>query len=67
MPETETIVINTGPLIALIAGYGDLSFLPGPLLLGPGPYTLSPRSLTGIRLKQSSSIRHLVIYLLQRK
>ena len=27
MPETETIVINTGPLIALIAGYGDLSLL----------------------------------------
>ena len=27
MPEKETIVINTGPLIALIAGYGDLSLL----------------------------------------
>ena len=27
MPETKTIVINTGPLIALIAGYGHLSFL----------------------------------------
>jgi predicted nucleic acid-binding protein len=27
MPETETIVINTGPLLALIAGYGDLSLL----------------------------------------
>jgi predicted nucleic acid-binding protein len=27
MPETESIVINTGPLLALIAGYGDLSFL----------------------------------------
>jgi predicted nucleic acid-binding protein len=24
MPETESIVINTGPLLALIAGYGDL-------------------------------------------
>jgi hypothetical protein len=23
MPETESIVINTGPLLALIAGYGD--------------------------------------------
>ena len=27
MPETESIVINTGPLLALIAGYGDLSLL----------------------------------------
>jgi predicted nucleic acid-binding protein len=27
MPKTESIVINTGPLLALIAGYGDLSFL----------------------------------------
>jgi predicted nucleic acid-binding protein len=27
MPETETIVINTGPILALIAGYGDLSLL----------------------------------------
>ena len=24
MPETESIVINTGPLLALIAGYGDM-------------------------------------------
>jgi hypothetical protein len=27
MPETESTVINTGPLIKLIAGYGGLSFL----------------------------------------
>ena len=27
MPETDSIVINTGPLLALIAGYGDLSLL----------------------------------------
>jgi predicted nucleic acid-binding protein len=27
MPETRQIVCNTGPLIALIAGVGDLSFL----------------------------------------
>jgi predicted nucleic acid-binding protein len=27
MPEIETIVINTGPLLALTAAYGDLSFL----------------------------------------
>jgi predicted nucleic acid-binding protein len=27
MPETEVLVINTGPLLALIAGYGDLSLL----------------------------------------
>ena len=27
MPETESIVINTGPVLALIAGYGDLSLL----------------------------------------
>ncbi|MDA3896628.1 MAG: DUF3368 domain-containing protein [Desulfobacteraceae bacterium] len=27
MPETESLVINTGPLLALIAGYGDLSLL----------------------------------------
>ena len=27
MPETESIVINTGPLLALTAGYGDLSLL----------------------------------------
>jgi predicted nucleic acid-binding protein len=27
MPETEAIVINTGPLLALIAAYGDLSLL----------------------------------------
>jgi predicted nucleic acid-binding protein len=27
MPKTKSIVINTGPLLALIAGYGDLSFL----------------------------------------
>ncbi|WP_289018882.1 DUF3368 domain-containing protein [Desulfobacter postgatei] len=27
MPEVETIVINTGPLLALTAAYGDLSFL----------------------------------------
>ena len=27
MPETEEIVMNTGPLLALIAGLGDLSFL----------------------------------------
>jgi len=27
MPETEELVINTGPLLALIAGIGDLSFL----------------------------------------
>lgn len=27
MPETEDIVINTGPLLALIAGIGDLSLL----------------------------------------
>ena len=27
MPETEALVINTGPLLALIAGYGNLSVL----------------------------------------
>jgi predicted nucleic acid-binding protein len=27
MPETESMVINTAPLLALIAGYGDLSLL----------------------------------------
>ena len=27
MPETEEVVVNTGPLIALIAGLGDLSVL----------------------------------------
>ncbi len=27
MPETESLVINTGPLLALTAGYGDLSIL----------------------------------------
>ncbi len=27
MPETEELVINTGPLLALIAGFGDLSLL----------------------------------------
>jgi len=27
MPETKSIVINTGPLLALIAAYGDLSLL----------------------------------------
>jgi len=27
MPETEELVINTGPLLALIAGVGDLSLL----------------------------------------
>ncbi len=27
MPETEELVINTGPLLALIAGIGDLSLL----------------------------------------
>jgi predicted nucleic acid-binding protein len=27
MPETEKLVINTGPLLALIAGIGDLSLL----------------------------------------
>ncbi len=27
MPETEELVINTGPLLALIAGIGTLSFL----------------------------------------
>jgi predicted nucleic acid-binding protein len=27
MPETEVLVINTGPMLALIAGYGDLSLL----------------------------------------
>lgn len=27
MPETEDIVINTGPLLAIIAGFGDLSLL----------------------------------------
>lgn len=27
MPETEALVINTGPLLALISGYGDLSLL----------------------------------------
>jgi len=27
MPETEEIVINTGPLLAIIAGIGDLTFL----------------------------------------
>lgn len=27
MPETEELVINTGPLLSLIAGIGDLSFL----------------------------------------
>jgi predicted nucleic acid-binding protein len=27
MPENKSLVINTGPLLALIAGYGDLSLL----------------------------------------
>ncbi len=27
MPETEKLVINTGPLLALIASVGDLSLL----------------------------------------
>ncbi len=27
MHETESLVINTGPLLALMAGYGDLSLL----------------------------------------
>ena len=27
MPETKDLVINTGPLLALIAGIGDLSLL----------------------------------------
>ncbi len=27
MPEIKEIVINTGPLLALIAALGDLSFL----------------------------------------
>jgi len=27
MPETKELVINTGPLLALIAGVGDLSLL----------------------------------------
>jgi hypothetical protein len=27
MPETKEIVINTGPLLALTAALGDLSFL----------------------------------------
>jgi len=27
MPETEEIVINTGPVLSLIAGFGDLSLL----------------------------------------
>jgi len=27
MPETNKIVINTGPLLALIAGLGDLKIL----------------------------------------
>lgn len=27
MPETESLVINTGPLLALTAAYGDLSLL----------------------------------------
>ena len=27
MHETEELVINTGPLLAIIAGIGDLSFL----------------------------------------
>ena len=27
MPETKELVINTGPLLALIAGIGDLSLL----------------------------------------
>ena len=27
MPETQEIVINTSPLIALVAGLGDLSIL----------------------------------------
>ena len=27
MPETEELIINTGPLLALIAGIGDLSLL----------------------------------------
>jgi hypothetical protein len=27
MPETEELVINTGPLLALIAGVGNLSLL----------------------------------------
>jgi len=27
MPETEEIVINTGPLLAIIAGIGDLTYL----------------------------------------
>ena len=27
MPETEEIVMNTGPLLALIAGFGNLTFL----------------------------------------
>ena len=27
MPETEKLIINTGPLLAIIAGVGDLSLL----------------------------------------
>ncbi len=27
MPETDKIVINTGPILALIAGLGDLNVL----------------------------------------
>jgi len=27
MPETQTIVIKTGPVIALVAAWGDLSIL----------------------------------------
>jgi len=27
MPETENLVINTGPILALIASVGDLSLL----------------------------------------
>jgi hypothetical protein len=28
MPETDRLVINTGPLIALVAARGDLTILP---------------------------------------
>lgn len=27
MPETETLVVNTGPIIALVAALGDLQVL----------------------------------------
>ncbi|MGB7518663.1 MAG: DUF3368 domain-containing protein [Spirulinaceae cyanobacterium] len=47
MPETETIVINTGPLIALVAALGDLEVLQSLYTQVLVPYEVCQEILVG--------------------